>query len=92
MLHRDISVNNIMVHMLGDKYHFILNDFDMGVVLPKDENSPHLPSSKNRTGTYAFMAVALLEDAEFFKTMSKYKPIRHLLCHDFESFLLVRER
>ncbi|KAF7792265.1 hypothetical protein EIP86_003301 [Pleurotus ostreatoroseus] len=91
MLHRDISVNNIMVRMQDDRYHFILNDFDMAVVLPKDKKTPYVPSSKHRAGTWAFMAVALLQDANLHKDFDgdAIIPTKHLLCHDLESLFWV---
>lgn len=90
MLHRDISVNNIMYEKRGDNYyHFILIDFDMAVVLPKDE-STYVASSKHRTGTPPFMALELVFDA--WKSSKKgrhWTPKKHLLRHDFESLFWV---
>ncbi|KAF7795529.1 hypothetical protein EIP86_006691 [Pleurotus ostreatoroseus] len=88
MLHRDISVNNIMFQKQGDNYHFILNDFDMAVIL-KDDGTRDSPSSKHRTGTLPFMAVSLLRDAIVTARSSNRSPTRHLLCHDYESLFWV---
>ena len=87
MLHRDISVNNIMFQKHGDNYHFILNDFDMAIIL-KDDGTRDSPSSKHRTGTLPFMAVSLLRDA-IVTARSNRSPTRHLLCHDYESLFWV---
>lgn len=90
ILHRDISVNNIMYEMHGDKYYFILIDYDMGVVLPTGSNSSYKVSSKYRTGTLPFMACVLIEDASLaLRPGSYWTHIRHLLCHDYESLFWV---
>ncbi|KAF7795530.1 hypothetical protein EIP86_006692 [Pleurotus ostreatoroseus] len=89
MLHRDISVDNIMYRMWRGKYCFILNDFDMAVVLNKDDGSPYTPSSKHRTGTLPFMAVSLVRDAYLLKTVLGWTPCKHLLRHDYESLFWV---
>ncbi len=89
MLHRDISVHNIMFQMRGKKYYFILNDFDMALVLRKDDGSPYTPSSKHRTGTLPFMAAALVHDAHIYMKDPKWIPTQHLLCHDYESLFWV---
>ncbi|KAJ3552549.1 hypothetical protein NM688_g4095 [Phlebia brevispora] len=84
ILHRDISVDNVMYEKRGNHYFFILIDFDMGVVLPRDAESSWLVSSRHRTGTLPFMAWELIRDACRADT-SKWMPIRHLLRHDLES-------
>lgn len=89
MLHRDVSVDNIMFQMRGRKYYFILNDFDMATVLQKDDGSPYVPTSKHRTGTLPFMATSLVHDAYVYMETSSWKPTRHLLRHDFESLYWV---
>ncbi|KAJ3535782.1 hypothetical protein NM688_g6929 [Phlebia brevispora] len=91
MLHRDISVHNIMYEKKGDYYNFVLIDFDMAVELPKDSTSSYKTSSKHRTGTLPFMAYELIGDA-YQATVNephKWRPKRHLLCHDFQSLFWV---
>lgn len=80
MLHRDISVNNVMYEYRDTRLYFILIDFDMATILTED----YSPSSKHRTGTLAFMAVDLIWDAALTGT-ENYQTIPHMLCHDFES-------
>ncbi|KAF7794419.1 hypothetical protein EIP86_005553 [Pleurotus ostreatoroseus] len=80
ILHRDISVNNVMYTYRGSFLYFILIDFDMATVLEED----YVPSSKHRTGTLAFMAVALIRDASL-NGSADYQPIVHMLCHEYES-------
>lgn len=89
MLHRDVSLHNIMFQMRGGKYYFILNDFDMAVVLREDDRSSYTPSSKHRTGTLPFMAAALVHDANIYSKDPEWTPIKHLLCHDYESLFWV---
>jgi hypothetical protein len=51
-LHRDISLNNLVLRKEGDKVYTVLNDFDLAV-------SADI-KSKQRTGTKPFMAIDLL--------------------------------
>ncbi|KAJ3541013.1 hypothetical protein NM688_g6144 [Phlebia brevispora] len=91
ILHRDISVNNIMYEKRGDYYHFVLIDFDMAIELPNGDVSSYVPSSKHRTGTLPFMAHELIEDA-FGATRIRFcewKPKRHVLYHDMQSLFWV---
>ena len=90
MLHRDISVNNIMYEIRGGKYYFILIDFDMAIVICDDDaaGSSYAASSKHRTGTLPFMAAELIEDACNASDPS-WVPIRHRLRHDLESLYWV---
>ena len=88
MLHRDISINNIMFQLRDDRYYFILIDFDMAVIIradgPKDKDGTYVAASKFRTGTLPFMAHALVSDASL-SDIGHWNPVRHLLCHDLES-------
>ncbi|KAJ3558089.1 hypothetical protein NM688_g1117 [Phlebia brevispora] len=84
ILHRDISVNNVMYEKRGSRYFFVLIDFDMGVILPRNPESNYYASSKHRTGTLPFMASELVRDA-CRSDKPNWKPIRHVLRHDFES-------
>lgn len=94
ILHRDISVNNIMYEIKDNQVYFILIDFDMAKLLPDGEADRGTPSAKHRTGTLPFMAYELLRDASM--TTCEYEdgetdsdPIRHLVRHDFSSLFLV---
>lgn len=79
-----------MYEMRGDKYYFILIDYDMGVVLPTGNNPSYKVSSKHRTGTLPFMSCALIEDAWLaLRPGGDWTHIRHLLCHDYESLFWV---
>ncbi|KAJ3559899.1 hypothetical protein NM688_g53 [Phlebia brevispora] len=91
ILHRDISVNNIMYEKKGNYYNFVLIDFDMAVELLKDGASSYTASSKHRTGTLPFMAYQLIDDA-YRATITEpqeWRPKRHLLCHDLQSLFWV---
>ena len=63
ILHRDISVNNIMYEIQDNAYYFILIDFDMAIfVEDKRGNSTYKTSSKHRTGTLPFISFELILD------------------------------
>ncbi|KAJ3559909.1 hypothetical protein NM688_g48 [Phlebia brevispora] len=91
ILHRDISVNNIMYEKRGDLYQFVLIDFDMAIQLPKDGASGYVATSKHRTGTLPFMAYELIADANEAtrNAIGDWAPKRHLLCHDLQSLFWV---
>lgn len=77
ILHRDLSVNNIMFTRRGKAVVGILNDWDLAAsVIPKDK-----ATSKHRTGTAAFMALDLLANDG--------KPLLHEYHHDLESFVWI---
>ncbi|KAF5358729.1 hypothetical protein D9757_012257 [Collybiopsis confluens] len=58
ILHRDLSMGNIMFRRVGGKVYGVLNDFDLSSFLPlRDE-----PSSKWRTGTRPYMSRDLLAE------------------------------
>ena len=92
MLHRDISVNNIMFQTRNGKYYFILIDFDMAIIIrlgtSKDTEHTYAASSKLHAGTLPFMASSLLYNAALSDT-SNWTAMKHLLCHDFESLFWV---
>lgn len=79
ILHRDISVNNVMYRRKGSKIYGVLNDFDLAapvtIVAP-----PHF----ERTGTLPFMAMDLLEQHSTLCPTDV-----HLLRHDLESIFWV---
>lgn len=88
MLHRDVSVNNIMYTILNGQIYFILIDFDMAIVLPTKAD-PTLPAtSKHRTGTLHTMAQELISNASR-SHKTGWKPIPHLLRHDYESLFWI---
>jgi hypothetical protein len=74
ILHRDISLNNLMLRKEDDKVYAVLNDFDLAV--SADVKST---SSKQRTGTKPFMAIDLLRP----------DPPVHMYRHDLESMFYV---
>ncbi|KAJ7862507.1 hypothetical protein B0H14DRAFT_2740242 [Mycena olivaceomarginata] len=75
IIHRDISVNNLMFQRIDDQVHGVLNDFDLAVFHEHRQQS----TSKQRTGTKPYMAMDLLVT----------DPPKHLYRHDLESFLYV---
>ena len=88
ILHRDVSVNNIMYEVRdGGEPFFILNDFDL-VSLDKSDDEEAKPSSKHRTETLPFMPCEVLDDLE--KVNREGSPvIPHILRFDFESLYWV---
>ncbi|KAK7055340.1 other 1 protein kinase [Favolaschia claudopus] len=74
IMHRDISVANLMFHEVDGKMYGVLNDFDHAL----DFGKKSVSASKQRTGTKPFMAIDLL-----------LEPPEHLYRHDLESFLYV---
>ena len=90
ILHRDISINNIMYEIRDGAYYFILIDFDMAIVVEdRKGKSTYQTSSKHRTGTLPFMAWELIKDAARGINKPDWIPIPHLLRHDFESLFYV---
>ncbi|KAK7453967.1 hypothetical protein VKT23_011479 [Stygiomarasmius scandens] len=77
ILHRDISIQNIMVRRVGDKIFGVLDDPDLASELTKQQDA----ISKHRTGTRPFMAYELLEPGS--------SRTRHLYRHDLESIFYV---
>ncbi|KZT29134.1 hypothetical protein NEOLEDRAFT_1086095 [Neolentinus lepideus HHB14362 ss-1] len=79
ILHRDISLNNIMLIDMSDgSRKGLLIDLDYAAVYPEPENPA--PGFAARTGTTPFMACDLL---------SANGPVRHQPHWDLESFLYV---
>ncbi|KAF5381167.1 hypothetical protein D9757_009422 [Collybiopsis confluens] len=77
ILHRDLSMANIMFRREGDQVYGVLNDFDLSSLLTRMDKSPTL---KHRTGTKPFMAHNLL-NTEWDKG--------HLYRHDLESLFYI---
>lgn len=71
ILHRDISVNNLMFREEGDHISGVLNDYDMAINTNRDKGG----TSKQRTGTRPFLALELLSE----------DPPPHTFVHDLES-------
>ncbi|CAL1697091.1 unnamed protein product [Somion occarium] len=78
MLHRDVSLSNLMYEMREGLVWLILNDFDLAVVIKKD-GPPRGSTGRHRTGTLPFMAVDLIEDPN----------MPHYFRHDLESVFFV---
>ncbi|KAF8274805.1 hypothetical protein EI94DRAFT_1713110 [Lactarius quietus] len=74
ILHRDISLNNLMLRKEGGNVYAVLNDLDLAVNV--DVRSQ---SSKHRTGTKPFMAIDLLGG----------DPTADMYRHDLESLFYV---
>ncbi|KAI3608528.1 other 1 protein kinase [Moniliophthora roreri] len=80
ILHRDISVNNLMYRQKEDgTICGVLNDFDLSCFL-KDHSAP---TSRLRTGTKPFLARDLLVSP------SETTVSQHYVRHDLESFFYV---
>ncbi|KAF8146385.1 hypothetical protein K438DRAFT_1628156 [Mycena galopus ATCC 62051] len=75
IMHRDISVDNLMFRRIDGKIFGVLNDFDLSVVL---SDSPS--TSEQRTGTAPYMALDLLMPG---------LPPPHLYRFDLESLFYV---
>ncbi|KAF5383940.1 hypothetical protein D9757_007392 [Collybiopsis confluens] len=77
ILHRDLSIANIMYRREGDNVYGVLNDFDLSSFRTRMDEGP---TSKHRTGTKPFMARDLLH-AEWDKV--------HRYRHDLESLFYI---
>ncbi|KAF9064307.1 hypothetical protein BDP27DRAFT_1333676 [Rhodocollybia butyracea] len=77
ILHRDISLGNMMVRTIDGKKYGVLNDFDLAVLVERDDPTP---TSNHRTGTRPFMSH---EQHGFFWKGP------HRARHDLESFFYV---
>ncbi|KAG7086790.1 hypothetical protein E1B28_002718 [Marasmius oreades] len=80
IMHRDVSINNLMFRVKGDRKFGVLNDFDLACTLDED----HQSSSKQRTGTKPFIARDLLTPAKESDTLQK-----HFVRYDLESMVYV---
>ncbi|KAJ3768525.1 protein kinase [Lentinula raphanica] len=77
ILHRDLSIGNIMFRRKEGKVYGVLNDFDLSSTVDRMAQGP---SSKERTGTRPFMSPDLLD--------SHWKG-GHLPRHDLESLFYI---
>lgn len=76
--------------MRGQKYYFILIDYDMGVVVPANTGGTYKATTRHRTGTLPFMAHQLLADAwNSTVALGDWTHIKHYLHHDFQSVFWV---
>ncbi|KAJ7679253.1 hypothetical protein DFH06DRAFT_975230, partial [Mycena polygramma] len=75
IVHRDISLSNLMFQRIDDKLYGVLSDFDLTNPYGRNKSSV----SKLHSGTRAYMAIDLLVP----------KPPKHQYRHDLESFLYV---
>ncbi|KAG5220774.1 hypothetical protein IMY05_C4520000500 [Salix suchowensis] len=80
ILHRDISVKNLMFRRKNDSIVGVLNDFDLATPVAKLDKGP---TSKQRTGTWPYLAIELLDPSTWLQ------PPRHLYRYDLESFFWV---
>ncbi|KAH9896004.1 hypothetical protein C8Q73DRAFT_835422 [Cubamyces lactineus] len=85
ILHRDVSMSNIMCDETGGRANFILTDFDLAVML-NDDGLPKGPTGKHHTGTLPFMAERLVEDLALHPDRPR---VLHELHHDYESLYWV---
>ncbi|KAF9476180.1 hypothetical protein BDN70DRAFT_863614 [Pholiota conissans] len=76
IMHRDISLNNVMFRKKDGHIYGVLSDYDLVLEL---KNRGLGPSSKNRTGTRPYMALDLLDTP----------PMDHQYRHDLESLFYV---
>ncbi|KAK7442970.1 hypothetical protein VKT23_015914 [Stygiomarasmius scandens] len=76
ILHRDISLTNIMFRRISGNVYGVLNDFDLASSLPVQPGT----TSLRRTGTLPYMSIELLN-----KTCTE-GPVYH---HDLESLFYV---
>ncbi|KAF4583340.1 hypothetical protein EYR38_002090 [Pleurotus pulmonarius] len=81
ILHRDISVKNLMFRRGEDgNIQGVLNDFDLATPVRELDKGP---TSKQRTGTWPYLAIELLNPSTWLQ------PPRHLYRYDLESFFWV---
>ncbi|KAJ7086189.1 hypothetical protein C8R44DRAFT_539879, partial [Mycena epipterygia] len=75
VIHRDISLGNLMYRTKNGQIFGVLNDFDLSLLIDADD----LSTSNQRTGTKPFMAIDLLVP----------QPLAHRYRHDLESLFYV---
>jgi hypothetical protein len=77
VLHRDLSINNLMCDKKPTRHIGILSDWDLASLI--DELNAVIPSNaQHRTGTIPFMSISLLNGSP-----------PHKYCHDLESFFYI---
>lgn len=86
ILHRDVSVNNIMFEVVDGELYFILIDFDNAKRIDDDLGHNYRKTSNHRTGTLPFMDPELIFDTFNAQSPSPdWSPIVHVPRHDFAS-------
>ncbi|KAJ6561527.1 hypothetical protein DFH09DRAFT_1279280 [Mycena vulgaris] len=89
IMHRDISLNNLMVRMKDGRIYGVLDDFDLLLIL----DTPSPSTSKQRTGTRPYMALDLLVPGpppphiSRFDLESLFYVVLFLTCHSHEGSL-----
>ena len=78
ILHRDLSLNNIMYRVKEGKVYGVLTDYDLSS-WTESMTSDYTKTSQQRTGTPPFMASGLLDGTDTV----------HLYRHDVESLLYI---
>ncbi|KAL0068135.1 hypothetical protein AAF712_004795 [Marasmius tenuissimus] len=77
IMHRDVSLNNLLYRKKEGRTYGVLNDYDLACSLDKPEE----PTSRQRTGTKPFIAMDLLA-----KPSLKDELAQHRAQFDLESF------
>ena len=77
MLHRDLSINNLMCDKKPTGHIGILSDWDLASLID-ERNAVIVSNAKHRTGTVPFMSIHLLKASS-----------PHKYCHDLESFYYI---
>ena len=78
ILHRDLSLNNIMYRIVNEKVYGVLTDYDLSS-WTASLTSGYTKTSQQRTGTPPFMASGLLDGTDAV----------HLYRHDVESLFYI---
>lgn len=90
ILHRDISLGNIMFELRDGQPHFVLIDFDLAVGIEDCREVRRPPGQPRadlkRVGTWIFMARELAKD---HRIGLRCGPIPHRVRHDYESLFWV---
>ncbi|KLO05545.1 hypothetical protein SCHPADRAFT_798115, partial [Schizopora paradoxa] len=76
IVHRDISISNIMLEKIGRELRGLLIDFDFAANIDEEEED----NGGYRTGTLPFMAIEILEAD---------RNTKHAYYHDLESLFYV---
>ena len=77
MLHRDLSINNLMCDKKPTGHIGILSDWDLASLID-DQDAVIASNARHRTGTVPFMSIHLLKASS-----------PHKYCHDLESFFYI---
>jgi hypothetical protein len=77
VLHRDLSINNLMCDKKPTGHIGILSDWDLASLID-DQDAVIASNARHRTGTVPFMSIHLLKASS-----------PHKYCHDLESFFYI---